>query len=59
MLATRLGLGVVDMVHDKEWGKMVALQGTDIKRVDLSVALDGLKTVPQERWEEAKVLFGR
>ena len=59
VLATRLGLGVVDMVHDKEWGKMVALQGTDIKRVDLSVALDGLKTVPQERWEEAKVLFGR
>ena len=59
VLATRLGLNVVDMVTDKEWGKMVSLQGTDIKRVDLSVALDGLKTVPQERWDEAKVLFGR
>ena len=59
VLATRLGMGVVDMIHDKEWGKMVALQGTDIKRVDFSEALDGLKTVPQHRWEEAKVLFGR
>ncbi len=59
VLATRLGLNVVDMVHDKEWGKMVALQGTEINRVDLSVALDGLKSVPQERWDEARVLFGR
>lgn len=59
VLATRLGMAAIDMVHEKDWGKMVALQGTDIKRVDLSVALDGLKTVPQHRWEEAKVLFGR
>lgn len=47
------------MIHDKEWGKMVALQGTDIKRVDFTEALDGLKTVPAHRYEEAKVLFGR
>ncbi len=59
VLATRLGMSVIDMVNAKEWGKMVALQGTDIKRVDLSVALDGLKTVPEDRWKEAMVLFGR
>lgn len=59
VLSTRLGIQVVDMIHDKEWGKMVAMQGTDIKRVDFSEALDGLKTVPAHRYEEAKVLFGR
>ena len=48
-----------DDLRDKEWGKMVAMQGTDIKRVDFSEALDGLKTVPAYRYEEAKVLFGR
>jgi phosphofructokinase-like protein len=59
VLATRYGLAVVDLVHDKQWGKMVAIRGTDMVRVDFSEALEGLKTVPQHRWDEAKVLFGR
>lgn len=60
VLATRFGMNVVDLVHDKEWGKMVALHGTDVVRVGFHEALDsGLKEVPQDRWEEAKTLFGR
>lgn len=60
VLATRFGMNVVDLVHDKEWGRMVALRGTDVVRVDFAEALDhGLKTVPEARWNEAKVLFGR
>ena len=59
VLATRLGMGAVDMVAQKQWGKMVSVQGTEIKYVPLEEALDGLKSVPQERWEEAAVLFGR
>ncbi len=59
VLATRLGMGAVDMVSQKLWGKMVSLQATNIVYVPLEEALDGLKTVPQERWDEAAVLFGR
>ena len=59
VLATRLGMGAVDMVAQKQWGKMVSVQGTEVKYVPLEEALDGLKSVPQERWDEASVLFGR
>ncbi|MCT2021880.1 6-phosphofructokinase [Kocuria marina] len=59
VLATRLGIGAVTMATEKQWGKMCALRGTDLVRVDFSEALDGLKVVPQDRYDEAKVLFGR
>ncbi|MFC7330357.1 6-phosphofructokinase [Marinactinospora rubrisoli] len=58
VLATRLGVHAIEAVHDKDFGKMVALQGTDIVRVDLSAATDKLKTVPVERYQEAEVFFG-
>lgn len=38
---------------------MAALRGTEIVQVDLAEALDGLKTVPHQRYEEAQILFGR
>ena len=50
---------VVDLVHEKQWGRMVAIRGTDMVQVPFTEALAGLKTVPQHRWDEAKVLFGR
>jgi ATP-dependent phosphofructokinase / diphosphate-dependent phosphofructokinase len=59
VLATRFGMAVVDLVHEKQWGRMVAIRGTDMVRVDFGEALEGLKTVPQHRWDEARVLFGR
>lgn len=59
VLATRLGIAAVGMATEKQWGKMCALRGTDVVRVDFSEALDGLKVVPQDRYDEAKVLFGR
>ncbi|NKE09500.1 MULTISPECIES: 6-phosphofructokinase [Kocuria] len=59
VLATRFGMGAVDLVRDGAWGQMVALRGTDVQRVDFSEALDGLKTVPEARYDEAKILFGR
>jgi ATP-dependent phosphofructokinase / diphosphate-dependent phosphofructokinase len=57
-LATRFGLHAIDAVKDQDWGKMVALQGTDIVRVPLSAATTELKTVPLSLYEEAKFLFG-
>jgi len=58
VLATRFGLHAIDTVHASDFGKMVALQGTDIVRVDLSAATERLKTVPPERYKEAEVFFG-
>jgi phosphofructokinase-like protein len=58
VLATRFGLAAVDAVHDGATGVMVALRGTDIVRVPLSVAIAQLKLVPLERYAEVEVFFG-
>jgi 6-phosphofructokinase 1 len=58
VLSTRFGLNAIDAVKDGDWGKMVALRGTDIVRVPLIDATGELKTVPPARYEEAKVFFG-
>jgi len=58
VLATRFGMSVINLVNDHQWGHMVALRGTDILRVDFVEALGDLKTVPDERYEAAAMLFG-
>lgn len=58
VLATRLGMKVLDLALAEKWGSMVALRGTDIIDVPFADALGTLKTVPQERYDEAKILFG-
>ena len=58
VLATRFGLNAIEAVKDEAWGTMVALHGTDIVRVPLQEATGTLKTVPMERYEEAKSFFG-
>jgi 6-phosphofructokinase 1 len=58
VLATRFGLNAITAVKDEAWGTMVALQGTDIVRIPLQEATGVLKTVPMERYEEAKSFFG-
>ncbi|KAA9395231.1 ATP-dependent 6-phosphofructokinase [Kocuria coralli] len=59
VLATRFGLNAVNLCREGAWGKMVALRGTDVISVDFAEALDGLKTVPEARYDEARILFGR
>jgi 6-phosphofructokinase 1 len=58
VLATRFGMAAIDAIYAKEWGSMVALNGTDLEIVSIEEATGGLKTVPRERYEEAAVLFG-
>jgi len=58
VLATRFGLNAISAVKDGDWGKMVALRGTDIVRVPLKDATGELKTVPIARYEEARTFFG-
>ena len=58
MLATRFGLQAIDAVNESDWGKMVALRGTDIVRVPLADATTQLKLVEPGRYREAEVFFG-
>ena len=58
VLATRFGLQASDAVNEGDFGKMMALRGTDIVRVPLIEGTGELKTVPLSRYEEAEVFFG-
>ncbi|MET9060485.1 6-phosphofructokinase [Streptomyces antibioticus] len=57
-LATRFGLHAVDAVHERDFGVMVALRGTDIVRVPIADATARLKTVDPKLYAEAGVFFG-
>ncbi|MEU4095144.1 6-phosphofructokinase [Streptomyces sp. NPDC026673] len=57
-LATRFGLHAIEAVRDQDWGKMVALRGTEIVRVPLRDATAQLKTVDPRLYTEAEVFFG-
>jgi len=58
VLATRFGLQAIDSVHEGDFGKMMALRGTDIVRVPLIEGTRELKTVPVERYSEVETFFG-
>jgi 6-phosphofructokinase 1 len=58
VLATRFGIAAIDAVEQKDYGKMVALQGTHIVRVPIGEAVDKLKTLDPELYETAEVFFG-
>jgi 6-phosphofructokinase 1 len=57
-LATRFGLHAIDAVRDGDFGKMVALRGTDIVRVPIGDATAAIKTVDPSLYAEAGVFFG-
>jgi 6-phosphofructokinase 1 len=57
-LATRFGLHAITAVHDGDYGKMVALRGSDIVRVPLIEGTGELKLVRPEEYAEAEVFFG-
>jgi 6-phosphofructokinase 1 len=48
MLATRYGIGAIDLVHAGKFGRMVALKGTDITSVPISDAVSRTRQVSQE-----------
>jgi len=58
ILATRFGVKAVDLVHDGNFGKMVALQGTKIVPVPLAEAVGKTKTLDMDLYETAKIFFG-
>lgn len=58
VLATRYGMAAIRSIREENWGRMVALHGTQIVHVPFEEALGKLKTVPPDRYDEAAVLFG-
>lgn len=58
VLGTRFGLKAVDLIEEKNFGRMVSLKGREIVSVPLAEAVGKLKTVPLEWYETAKAFFG-
>jgi ATP-dependent phosphofructokinase / diphosphate-dependent phosphofructokinase len=58
VLGTRFGVAAVDAASAGDFGKMVALRGTEIEVVPLSVALDEPKLLDPAFFETAEVFFG-
>lgn len=57
VLGTRFGIKAVELVRDKQFGRMVSLQGTKVVSVDLSEAVSKLRTADLELYEVAKMFF--
>jgi ATP-dependent phosphofructokinase / diphosphate-dependent phosphofructokinase len=57
VLGTRFGIYSVQMVIDKKFGRMCALQGSDIKDIPIKDAIGKLKTVDLNIYKAAKVFF--
>jgi 6-phosphofructokinase 1 len=58
VLATRFGMRAVDLAAAEAWGRMVALDGTEVNHVELDEALGESKRVSEDRYLEASRLFG-
>jgi 6-phosphofructokinase 1 len=58
VLATRFGIAAIDAVNEGDYGKMVALQGTQIVRVPIGDAVGTLKTLDPSLYATAEVFFG-
>ncbi len=58
VLGTRFGVAAVDAVTRGEFGRMVALRGTEIELVALDEALAEPKLLDPEFFETAEVFFG-
>ncbi|MEU5424751.1 6-phosphofructokinase [Streptomyces olivoreticuli] len=57
VLATRFGWHAVEAAHQRAFGMMTALRGTDITLVPLAEAVERLKTVPHERYAEVECVL--
>ena len=58
ILATRFGLEAAVAAEANDFGKMVALRGTDIVRIPIGDAIAELKTVPRELLDQLEVFLG-
>lgn len=59
MLASRYGIGAIDLVHKNQFGRMVALKGTNITSVPIAEAISRTRYVSQEYIDVAASLRER
>jgi phosphofructokinase-like protein len=59
VLATRYGIGAIDMVHRGEWGKMAALRGNKIISIPLMEAISNNRKVDPEMIEFANGILDK
>jgi 6-phosphofructokinase 1 len=59
MLATRYGVGAIDMVHQGRFGRMVSLKGTEITSVPIADAIAKTRQVSQEMIDVALSLLDK
>jgi len=52
-----LGVKAVELVENKEFGKMVAMKGNEVVTVNLTEVIGKIKKVPRELYEFAKLFF--
>jgi 6-phosphofructokinase 1 len=58
ILATRFGIGAIDLVHERKFGHMIALKGNKIVSVLLKDVIGKRKKVDLELYNIASVFFG-
>jgi ATP-dependent phosphofructokinase / diphosphate-dependent phosphofructokinase len=58
VLGSRFGVEAIDAASEGDYGKMVALRGTEIVRVPLAEALAAPKLLDPKVFETAEVFFG-
>ncbi|MFH1850272.1 MAG: ATP-dependent 6-phosphofructokinase [archaeon] len=58
VLGTRLGVKAVELIEERKFGQMVALQGNQIVSVSLEKAVGQLNKVDRELFEVARLFFG-
>lgn len=59
ILGTRVGIHAAELVHSNDFGKMVALRGTDIIAVPIEEAVKQWKLVPRSLYEEFVTTFNK
>jgi 6-phosphofructokinase 1 len=55
VIGTQFGIKAVELVQEKQFGKMVSLRGNKLQSVDIEYAVKERKTVDMELYEMAKV----
>ena len=58
ILATRFGEAAIELIHKGEFGKIVVLNGNEIKSIELKEVIGSFKKVDDYWYDLAKVFFG-
>ncbi len=58
VLATRYGIGAMELVLEEKWGEMVAIHGPRTTSVSLDIATEGPKELDPDLYRAAEVFFG-